>query len=54
MKITRTRWWKNRVIVEGPYEDTDNMWKEIATHIRNVAIEMFGVTRGNKRESKDT
>jgi hypothetical protein len=26
----------------------------MATHIRNVAIEVFGVTRGNKREPKDT
>jgi dipeptidase len=30
------------------------MWKEMATHIRNVAIEVFGATRGNKREPKDT
>jgi hypothetical protein len=67
MKITRTRWWKlkrdvsqvfkNRVITEGPWnecEDADNMWKEMATHIRNVAIEVFGVTRGNQREPKYT
>jgi hypothetical protein len=67
MKITRTRWWKlkrdvsqvfkNRVIAEGPWnecEDADNMWKEMATHIRNVAIEVFGVTRGNQREPKYT
>jgi hypothetical protein len=67
MKITRTRWWKlkgdvsqvfkNRIITEGSLnrsEDTDNIWKEMATHIRKVAMEMFGVTRGNKREPKDT
>jgi hypothetical protein len=67
MKITRTRWWKqkgdvsqvfkNRVIVEGSWnegEDTDNMWKEMVTHIRKVAIEVFTVTRGNKHEPKDT
>jgi hypothetical protein len=67
MKITRTRWWKlkgdvsqvfkNKVIAEGSWnegEDADNMWKEMATHIRKVAIEVFGVTRGNKREPKDT
>jgi hypothetical protein len=66
MKITRTRWWKlkgdvsqvfkNRVIVEGLWnegEDADNMWKEMATQIRKVAIEVFGVTRGNKCELKD-
>jgi hypothetical protein len=26
----------------------------MTTHIRKVAIEVFGVTRGNKREPKDT
>jgi hypothetical protein len=48
---------KNKVIVEGAWnegEDADNIWKEMATHIRNVAIEVFEVTRGNKREPKDT
>jgi hypothetical protein len=48
---------KNRVIVEGSWnegDDTDNMWKKMTTHIQNVAIEVFGVTRGNKREPKDT
>jgi hypothetical protein len=48
---------KNRVIAEGSWnesEDADNMWKKIATHIRKVAIEVFGATRGNKREPKDT
>jgi hypothetical protein len=67
MKITRTRWWKlkgdvsqvfkNRVIAEGSWnesEDADNMWKEMTTHIRKVIIEVFGVTRGNKGEPKDT
>jgi hypothetical protein len=67
VKITRTKWWKlkgdvsqvfkNRVIAEGPWnegEDVDNMWKEMTTHIQKVAIEVFGVTRGNKREPKDT
>jgi hypothetical protein len=67
MKITRTRWWKlkgdvsqvfkNRVIAEGSWnecEDADNMWKKMTTHIRKVVIEVFGVTRGNKRKPKDT
>jgi hypothetical protein len=66
MKITRTRWWKlkldvsqvfkNIVIAEGSWnesEDTDNMWKEMTTHIQKVATEVFGVTE-NKREPKDT
>jgi hypothetical protein len=30
------------------------MWKEMSTHIRKVTIEVFGVTRENKREPKDT
>jgi hypothetical protein len=48
---------KNKVIAEGSRnecEDADNMWKGMATHTRKVAIEVFGVTRGNKRESKYT
>jgi hypothetical protein len=32
----------------------DNIWKEMTIHIRKVTIEVFGVTRENKRESKDT
>jgi hypothetical protein len=67
MKITRTRRWKlkrdvyqvfkNRIITEGSCnegEDADNMWKKMATHIWKVAIEVFGVTRENKHEPKDT
>jgi hypothetical protein len=63
----RTRWWKlkgdvsqvfkNIVIAEVPCnegEDANNMWKKMTTHIRNVAIDLFGVTRENKREPKDT
>jgi hypothetical protein len=48
---------KNRVIAEGSWnegEDVDNMWKEIATHIQKVTIEVFEVTRENKREPKAT
>jgi hypothetical protein len=30
------------------------MWKEMATHIWKMAIKVFGVTRGNKREPKYT
>jgi hypothetical protein len=47
---------KNIVIVEGLWnegEDADNMLKKMPTHIQKVVIEMFGVTRGNKREPKD-
>jgi hypothetical protein len=48
---------KNRVIAEGSWnesEDVNNIWKEMTTHIRKVAIEVFGVTRGNKCKPKDT
>jgi hypothetical protein len=47
----------NRVIAERSWnegEDADNMWKKMATHIRKVAIEVFGVTKEIKREPKDT
>jgi len=37
--------------VEGT---TNSMWEEMATRIRKVATEVFGVTRGNRREPKDT
>jgi hypothetical protein len=48
---------KNRVITEGSWnegENADNMWKKMATHIRKMTIEVFGVTRGNKCEPKNT
>jgi hypothetical protein len=67
MKIMRMRWWKlkgdvsqmfkNRIIAEGSWnerDDANNIWKEMTTHIWKVAIEVFGVNRGNKRELKDT
>jgi hypothetical protein len=48
---------KNIVTAEGLWnkdEDAYNMWKKMTTHIRKVAIEVFGVTRENKCEPKDT
>lgn len=66
-KISRTKWWKlkgdasrvfkDRMIQDGPWtegEDANSMWEEMATHIRKVATEVFGVTKGNKREPKET
>jgi hypothetical protein len=47
----------NRLITEGSWnesEDANNMWKEMTTHIRKATIEVFGITRENKREPKDT
>ena len=66
-KVTRTKWWKlkgkvaqafkKRVIKEGPWEegrDADNTWMKMATCIRKVASEEFGVSKGSRSEAKDT
>jgi hypothetical protein len=66
-KIARTKWWKlrgettqtfkERMLGEGPWEegeDADDMWLKMATCVRKVASEVFGVSRGGKREAKDT
>jgi hypothetical protein len=48
---------KDKVIVKvlcKESENVDTLWKEMTTHIRKVAIEVFGVTRENKREPKNT
>jgi hypothetical protein len=48
---------KQRVFKEGPWEkegDADNMWIKMATCIRKVSSEEFGVSRGSRREAKDT
>ena len=63
----RTKWWKlkgetsevfrERVFVEGAWseeEDANNMWVKMATCIRKVASEVFGVTKGSRGEPKDT
>ncbi|KAG2593613.1 hypothetical protein PVAP13_5NG012530 [Panicum virgatum] len=42
---------------EGPWEegeDADDMWLKMATCVRKVASEVFGVSRGGKQEWKDT
>jgi hypothetical protein len=65
-KFARTKWWKlkgetskifkERVFVKGAWseEDANNMWVKIATCIRKVASEVFGVTKGSEGEPKDT
>jgi hypothetical protein len=48
---------KERMLGEGPWEegeDADDMWLKMATCVRKVASEVFGVSRGGKREAKDT
>ena len=67
VQITRTKWWKlkgedqqtfkERLIAEGPWSedgDVDSMWAKMVTHIRKVAREVLGVTKGRKQEPKDT
>ncbi|AQL02844.1 Retrovirus-related Pol polyprotein LINE-1 [Zea mays] len=66
-KVTRTKWWKlkgdgaqtfkERVIEEGPWAgegDANIMWRKMATCIRKIASEEFGLSQGNRREVKDT
>jgi hypothetical protein len=63
----RTKWWKlreearqtfkERMLGEGPWEegeDADDMWLKMATCVRKVASEVFGMSRGGKQEAKDT
>jgi hypothetical protein len=63
----RTKWWKlkeeaakmfkERVLEEGPWHeggDANSMWIKMTTCIRKVASEEFGVTKGGKRETKET
>ncbi|KAF8776542.1 hypothetical protein HU200_003259 [Digitaria exilis] len=66
-KMTRTKWWKlrgeaaqtfkGRMVEEGPWDegaDVDDMWLKMATCVRKVAAEVFGVSRGGKQKGKDT
>jgi hypothetical protein len=63
----RMKWWKlkeevaktfkQRVLKEGPWHeggDANSMWMKMATYIRKVALEEFGVTKGGKCETKET
>jgi hypothetical protein len=48
---------KERVLKKGPlYEggDTNSMWMKVSTCIRKVTSEEFGVTKGGRRETKET
>jgi hypothetical protein len=62
-----TKWWKlkeeaskmfkKRVLNEGPWhegEDANSMWMKMSTYIRKVDSEEFRVTKGGKRETKET
>jgi hypothetical protein len=67
VQALRTKWWKlkeeaaktlkERVVKEGPWHeggDANIMWMKMVTCIRKVASEEFGVTKGGKRETKET
>jgi hypothetical protein len=67
VQAPRTKWWKLkeeaaktfkvRVLEEGPWHeggDANNMWIKMATCIRKLDSEEFGVTKGGKRETKET
>ena len=67
VQAPRTKWWKlkedvaktfkERVLKEGPWHeggDANSMWMWMTTCIRKVASEEFGVTKGGKREAKET
>jgi hypothetical protein len=48
---------RERVLKEGPWHeggDANSMWMKMITCIRKVALEEFGVTKGGKRETKET
>jgi hypothetical protein len=48
---------KERVLKEEPWHeggDTNSMWMKMFICIRKVASEEFGVTKGGKRETKET
>jgi hypothetical protein len=67
VQALRTKWWKlkeeaakmfkERVLKEGPwYEggDANTIWMKMSTCIKKVASEKFEVTKGGKRETKET
>jgi hypothetical protein len=48
---------KERLLQEGPWHeggDANSMWMKMSTCIRKMASEEFGVTKGGKRETKET
>jgi hypothetical protein len=67
VQALRTKWWKlkeetavmfkERVLKEDPWHeggDASSMWMKMSTCIRKVVSEEFGVTKGGKRETKET
>jgi hypothetical protein len=67
VKVIRTKWWKlkeesaqtlkERVLNEAPWHEggnANNMWMNMTTCIRKVVSEELRVTKGDKREAKET
>jgi hypothetical protein len=67
VQAPRTKWWKlkehaakmfkERVLKKDPGhegEDANSMWMKMSTCIRKVTLEEFRVTKGGKRETKET
>jgi hypothetical protein len=67
VQASRTKWWKlkkdaakmfnERVLKKVSWReggDANRMWMKMSTCIRKVASEEFGVTKGGKRETKET
>jgi hypothetical protein len=67
IQVPRMKWWKlkgeaaktfkKRVLKDSPWHkggDANSMWMGMITYIRKVALEEFRVTKGGKREAKET
>jgi hypothetical protein len=57
LKEEAAKMFKERILKEGHWhegEDANSMWMKVSTCIRKVASEEFGVTKGGKREIKET
>jgi hypothetical protein len=57
LKKDAVKTFKERILKEGPWHkggDVNSMWMWMTTCIRKVASEEFGVTKGGKREDKET
>jgi hypothetical protein len=57
LKEVAAKMFKKRVLKEGPWHeggDANSMWMKMSTCIRKVASEEFRVTKGGKRETKET
>jgi hypothetical protein len=67
VQTLKMKWWKlkeeaakmfkKRVLKEGPWHeggDANSMWMKMSSCLRKVASEEFRVTKGGKRETKET